>query len=92
MNALSKFWFLLTSASSIVIVVLKTLVRYHLFLNSWLYTDLSALAILFGFIVSITVILMLSQIMKNFIVLLITFLLTLGLVYAFIVPVYLVGV
>lgn len=42
MNALSKFGFLLTSASSIGIVVLKILVRYHLFLNTWLYTDLSA--------------------------------------------------
>lgn len=92
MNALSKFGFLLTSASSIGIVVLKTFVKYHLFLNTWLYTDLSALAILFGFIVSIAVILMLSPIMKNFIVLIITFILTLGLVYAFIVPVYLVGV
>jgi hypothetical protein len=92
MNALSKFGFLLTSASSIGIVILKTLVRYRLFLNTWLYTDLSALAILFGFIVSIAIVLMLSPIMKNFIVLLITFILTLGLVYAFIVPVYLVGV
>lgn len=91
MNALSKFGFFLTSASSIGIVILKTLVRYRLFLNTWLYTDLSALAILFGFIVSIAIVLMLSPIMKNFIVLLGTFLLTLVFVYVFIVPIYLVG-
>ena len=91
MNALSKFGFFLTSASSIGIVILKKLVRYRLFLNTWLYTDLSALAILFGFIVSIAIVLMLSPIMKNFIVLLGTFLLTLVFVYVFIVPIYLVG-
>ena len=92
MNALSRFGLLLISGSAIGILVLKGLVKYHLFLNTWLYTDLSSLAIMFGFIVAIAVILLLNPFMKNLLILLAVFLFTLGLVYVFIVPVYLEGV
>ncbi len=92
MNALSRFGLLLISGSAIGILVLKGLVKYHLFLNTWLYTDLSSLAIMFGFIVAIAVILLLNPFMKNLLILLAVFLFTIGLVYVFIVPVYLEGV
>ena len=92
MNVLSRFGLLLISGSAIGILVLKGLVKYHLFMNTWLYTDLSSLAIMFGFIVAIAVILLLNPIMKNLLILLAVFLFTLGLVYVFIVPVYLEGV
>ena len=92
MNALSRFGLLLISGSAIGILVLKGLVKYHLFMNTWLYTDLSALAILFGFIFAIAIILLLNPVMWNFIILGLTFLISLFLVYVFIVPVYLAGI
>ena len=92
MNALSKFGFLLISGSSVGIIILKILVKYQLFIGTWLYTDLSALAVLFGFIFAIAIILLLNPVMRNFIILGLTFLISLFLVYMFIVPVYLMGV
>lgn len=92
MNALSKFGFLLISASSIGILILKILTGHHLFTDTLFYSDLSALAVLFGFIVAIAVILILSPFMKNIFVLIATFVLVLVLVYIFIVPVYIAGV
>lgn len=92
MNALSKFGFLLISGSSIGIIILKILVKYQLFIGTWLYTDLSALAVLFGFIFAIAIILLLNPVMRNFIIFGLTFLISLFLVYTLIVPVYLIGV
>ena len=92
MKALSRFGLLLISGSAFGILVLKGLVKYHLFMNTWLYTDLSSLAIMFGFIVAIAVILLLNPFLKNLLILLVVFVLTLVLVYIFIVPVYLEGV
>jgi len=63
MNVLSKFGFLLITASAIGIFILKFLTDYRLFTNTWLYRDLSALAVLFGFIVAIAVIFILSPLM-----------------------------
>ena len=92
MNALSRFGLLLMSGSAIGILVLKALVKYHLFTNTWLYTDLSSLAVMFGFIVAIAVVLLLNPFMKNLLILLVVFFFTLVLVYLFIVPVYLEGI
>ncbi len=89
MNALSRFGLLLMSGSAIGILVLKGLVKYHLFANTWFYTDLSSLAVMFEFIVAIAVILLLNLFMKNLLILLVVFFFTLVLVYLFIVPVYL---
>lgn len=91
MNALSKFGFFLISASSIGILILKILTGHHLFTDTLFYRDLGALAALFGFIVAIAVILILSPVMKSFILLLITFVLVLVVVYIFIVPAYVAG-
>ncbi len=92
MNPLSKFGFLLISGSSLGIIVLKILVKYQLFLGTWLYAYISDLAVLFGLIFFIAIILILNPIMRNFIVLGLTFLIFLFLVYIFIVPVSLIGV
>lgn len=92
MNVLSKFGFLLITALAIGILILKLLTDHHLLMNTWLYTDLSALAVLFGFIVAIAVIFIFSPLMKNLFLLLITFVLVLVMMYLFIAPAYLGGV
>ena len=92
MNVLSKLGFLLITASAIGILILKLLTDHHLFIDTWLDADLSALAILFGFIVAIAVIFIASPLMKNIFLLLMTFVLVLVAMYLFIAPAYLGGV
>ena len=65
MHGFSNLLLYLLTFLSACMLAFKTNTKEQLFLGKWFYTDLSALAILFGVIVSIAVILIVSQTMKN---------------------------
>ena len=92
MNALSRFGMLLISASAIGILLLKLFNYTKWFTNTWFYTDLTALSVLFGVVVAIAVVLVLNSAMKNIWIIIITFFAVLLFMYLLIGPAYMGGI
>jgi hypothetical protein len=91
MNPLSRFGFLLLSASAVAIILLKIFTHFGWFVGSWLYTDLTAFTVLFGFVVAISMVLVLNGALRSIYTILIVFFIVLALMYLFIDPIYLEG-
>lgn len=92
MNGISRFGLYLLTFFSACILVLKIITKEHLFLGTWLYVDLTAVATLFAFLVAIAVVMILNPFLQRVLFILISFLFTFVIVYFIIAPVYIGGI
>ena len=92
MHDLSRFGLYLLTFFSACILTLKIITKEQWFLGKWLYTDLSAVAALFAFLMSMTVITIIAPFLQRVLFISISFFFTFVIVYFMIAPVYIGGV
>ena len=81
MQGPSRFGLYLLTLFSACILVLKIITKEQWFLGTWLYTDLSAVATLFAFLVSMTIVMIIGPHLQRVLFISISFLLTFVVVY-----------
>ena len=79
MNPLTKFGFFLFSISSALIILLKAMTKYGIYVGSSFYNFLYSFGIVLPFILAIAFLLMVATYIKSFLVLLIGFVMLLRL-------------
>ena len=92
MHGLSRFGLYLLTFFSACILALKIITKEHWFLGSWMYVDLTAVATLFAFLVSMAVVMIIGPYLQRVLFISISFLFTFVIVYFMIAPVYIGGV
>lgn len=92
MHGLSRFGLYPLTFFSTCILTLKIITKEHWFLGTWLYTDLSAVATLFAFLVAMAVAMIIGSYLQRVLFITISFLFTFVIVYFMIAPVYIGGV
>lgn len=92
MHGLSRFGLYLLTFFSACILALKIITKEHWFLDTWVYTDLTAVATLFAFLVAMAVAMIVGPYLQRALFITIAFLLVFVTMYFMIAPVYIGGV
>ena len=92
MHGLSRFGLYLLTFFSACILALKIITKEHWFVHTWVYTDLTAVAVLFALLVSMAFVMIIGPYVQRALLISIFFLFTFVIVYFMIAPVYIGGV